>query len=90
MKPSTTDIQVKQNKANFIAWLLTEFSENEFTNSEMKKHYDEAISKAIENASEATMLNDPASDWNFYAPVRFYIVRNVKTNKSFCQWRIFY
>lgn len=82
MKPSTTDIQVKQNKANFIAWLLTEFSENEFTNSEMKKHYDEAISKAIENASEATMiqalktmLNDPASDWNFYAPVRFYIVR---------------
>lgn len=82
MKPSTTDIQVKQNKANFIAWLLTEFSENEFTNSEMKKHYDEAISKAIENASETTMLqalktmlNDPASNWNFYAPVRFYIVR---------------
>lgn len=36
MKPSTTDIQVKQNKASFIAWLLTEFSENEFTNSEMK------------------------------------------------------
>lgn len=76
MKPSIQDIQVKQNKANFIAWLLTEFSENEFTNSEMKKHYDEVISKAIENASgTTTMLNDPASDWNFYAPVRFYIVR---------------
>lgn len=60
--------QVKQNKTDFISWLLTEFSENEFTNSEMKKHYDEVISKAIENASETT-------------PVRFYIIRKVKELK---------
>ena len=57
--------QVKQNKTDFISWLLTEFSENEFTNSEMKKHYDEVISKAIENASETT-------------PVRFYIIRKIE------------
>ena len=42
MKPSIKNIQVEQSKANVISWLLTEFGENEFTNSEMKKHYDEA------------------------------------------------
>lgn len=90
MKPSIKDIQVEQNKANFISWLLTEFGENEFTNSEMKKRYDEVVTCAIENASEntirnglKTMLNDPASNWRFSAPVRpvrFYTVHRDKKN----------
>lgn len=87
MKPSIKDIQVEQNKANFISWLLTEFGENEFTNSEMKKRYDEVVTCAIENASEntirnglKTMLNDPASNWRFGAPVRLYTVHRDKKN----------
>ena len=82
MKPSNKDIQVEQNKANFVSWLLTEFGEKEFTNSETKKRYDEAITKAIENASENRILkglekvfNDPASNWRrFDTPVRFYVI----------------
>lgn len=85
MKPSNKDIQVEQNKANFVSWLLTEFGEEEFTNSEMKKRYDEAVTKAIENASENRILkglekvfNDPASGWRFSAPVRFYVIHKDK------------
>lgn len=80
MKPSIKDIQVEQNKANFISWLLTEFGENEFTNSEMKKRYDEVVTCAIENASENTILsalkamsNDPYSNWSFDCyPIKNY------------------
>nr|DAF55244.1 MAG TPA: hypothetical protein [Siphoviridae sp. ctZHD14] len=81
MKPSNKDIQVEQNKANFVSWLLAEFGQKEFTNSEMKKHYNEAVTKAIENASENSLLkglkkmfNDPTSNWRFGAPVRFYVI----------------
>ena len=55
MKPSIKDIQTEQGKANFVSWLLREFGENEFTNSEMKKHYNEAVTEAIENTTELKM-----------------------------------
>ena len=80
MKPSIKDIQVEQSKANFISWLLTEFGENEFTNSEMKKRYDEVVTCAIENASGNTILSalrimadDPYNRWNFNGyPIKTY------------------
>ena len=80
MKPSIKDIQVEQNKANFISWLLTKFGEKEFTNSEMKKKYTEEASCVIENASGNTILsalkamsNDPYSNWSFDCyPIKNY------------------
>lgn len=80
MKPSIKDIQVERNKANFVSYLLTRFNENEFTNSEMKKVYNEDITNTIERASGhvirrelVTMLNDPASGWGFKTyPIKNY------------------
>lgn len=57
MKPSIQDIKSYQEKANFINWLILEFGENEFTNSEMKKHYNEAVTRAIENAFDYQIVD---------------------------------
>lgn len=51
MKPSLQDIDTLNNKATFLSWLLSRFGENEFTNSEMKKVYDEDVTKAFSYAS---------------------------------------
>lgn len=86
MKPTIQDIRVEQQKANFINFLINEFGENEFTNSEMKKHYGEAVTAAIENASKATtlkglkaMFNDSLNNWISCVPVKSYnLYRNQK------------
>lgn len=79
MKPSIQDIQIEKNKANFVSWLLIKFGEKEFTNSEMKKVYNEKVTNTIENASGRMilkelkyLLNDPISDWFFSAPIKNY------------------
>lgn len=51
MKPSIQDINVLNNKATFLSWLLSRFGENEFTNSEMKKVYDEDVFNTFLSAS---------------------------------------
>ena len=51
MKPSIQDINTLNNKTAFLSWLLSRFGENEFTNSEMKKVYDEDVSNAFLSAS---------------------------------------